>query len=251
MSMILTSRSDNIFTVTFNRPEVHNALNDRMADELEQALHEARNDETVAVVILRGAGRSFCSGRDLREMGERPDESHFDYMRRGQNKIKLMIDLGKPMIAELRGAVIGAGCEFAMAADIRIAAADTALALPEINYGLAVDQGGSALATSLIGPSRAKWMLMTGEKVDAQTALQWGLVDFVVPVEVLESRVRELASKIAAKPPRALRAAKELVDELWVDGIKAAIRRELNQQLALFASPDFIAARERRRAAQR
>ena len=120
--------------------------------------------------------------------------------------------------------------------------------MPEVNYGLAVDQGGSALAASLIGPSRTKWMLMTGDPVDAQTALAWGMVDFIVPLEELDSHVDALARKIAAKPRQAMMAAKNLVDELWSDGVRAAIRRELQQQLALFASDDFEALRERRRA---
>src|SRR3546814_21010664 len=106
-----------------------------------------------------------------------------------------MVDMGKPMIAALKGAVLGAGCEYALVADIRLAAPTTRLALPEVNYGLAVDQGGSALAASLIGPSRTKWMLMTGEPVDAETALAWGLVDFVVPLEELDTRVDALARK--------------------------------------------------------
>src|SRR3546814_8812606 len=104
-------------------------------------------------------------------MGERPEGvGHYEYMTAGQQRIKMMVDMGKPMIAALKGAVLGAGCEYALVADIRLAAPTTRLALPEVNYGLAVDQGGSALAASLIGPSRTKWLLMTGEPVDAETA---------------------------------------------------------------------------------
>ena len=142
----------------------------------------------------------------------------------------------------------GGGAEYALVSDIRIAAPTARIALPEVNYGLAVDQGGSALACSLIGPSRTKWMLMTGEPVDAQTALAWGLVDFVVPLEELDDHVQALARKIRGKPWRAVLAAKQLVDELWADGVHQAIRRELQQQLALFASEDFEALREKRRA---
>jgi enoyl-CoA hydratase len=249
MSLVESSLSGDVLTITFNRPEVHNAFNDVFGDEFQEILQDARRRDDAKVVVLRGAGKSFCSGRDFREMGERPPGvSHHEYMVAGQQKIKILLEMGKPIIAALKGAVYGGGCEYALVADNRIAAPTTRIAMPEINYGLAVDQGGSALAASLIGPSRTKWMLLTGEPVDAQTALDWGLVDFVVPLEELDAHVEALARKIAAKPWRAVLAAKGLVDELWADGVRAAIRRELQQQLALFASEDFEALRERRRA---
>lgn len=248
MTLITTSLEDSIFVISFNRPEVHNAVNDEVGAEFLQALEKARDSVEAKVVVLRGEGRSFCSGRDFRAMGERQEGvSHFQHMQRGQRRIKLLADMGKPVIAALKGAVLGAGCEYALVADIRIAASTVKIALPEVNYGLAVDQGGSALAMALIGPSRTKWMLMTGEAVDAERALDWGLVDFVVDPEVLDEEVMALASKIAAKPYRAVLAAKELVDELWLDEVKGAIRRELTQQLALFASEDFERLREERR----
>jgi len=248
MAYVESRCEDGVITITFNRPDVHNAFNDAFGDELHQILADARENAAGTVVVLRGEGRSFCSGRDFREMGERPPGvSHHDFMVAGQQKIKMMLEMGKPMIAALKGACYGGGAEYALVCDVRIAAPTTRIALPEVNYGLAVDQGGSALAASLIGPSRTKWMLMTGEPVDAQTALAWGLVDFVVPFEELDDHVQTLARKIASKPQRAVRAAKGLVDELWADGVRAAIRRELQQQLALFASEDFEALRERRR----
>jgi enoyl-CoA hydratase len=243
--------SDGIFTISFNRPDVHNAFNDAFGDEFQTLLEEARDRTDIKVVILRGEGKSFCSGRDFREMGVRPPGvTHHDYLSEGQRKIKMMVDLGKPMIAALKGAVYGGGCEYALVADIRIAAPTTRLALPEVNYGLSVDQGGSALAASLIGPSRTKWMLLTGDPIDAQTALSWGMVDFIVPLEELDTHVEALARKIVAKPWRAVLAAKNLVDEIWADGVRQAIRREFTQQLALFGSEDFLELREQRKQAQ-
>jgi enoyl-CoA hydratase len=249
MAFVDMRLEEGVFTISFNRPEVHNAFHDQFGDELQKALEEARDNKDVGVIILRGEGKSFCSGRDFREMGERPPGvTHHAYMTDGQQKMKIIIDMGKPIIAALKGAVYGGGAEYAMAADIRLAAPTTKIALPEVNYGLAVDQGGSALACSLIGPSRTKWMLMTGDAIDAQTALDWGMVDFLAPLEELDAKAQELGRKIMSKPRRAVLAAKELVDELWADGVRAAIRRELQQQLALFASEDFEALRERRRA---
>jgi len=249
MAYVDSRCEDGVITITFNRPEVHNAFNDAFGGELHKVLADARANTDGKVVVLRGEGRSFCSGRDFREMGVRPPGvSHHDYMVAGQQKIRMMLEMGKPIIAALKGACYGGGAEYALVADVRIAAPTTRIALPEVNYGLAVDQGGSALAASLIGPSRTKWMLMTGDAVDAQTALGWGLVDFVVPLEELDEHVQGLARKIASKPWRAVMAAKGLVDELWADGVRAAIRRELQQQLALFASEDFEALRDKRQA---
>ena len=248
MSLVNTHFDNGLFTISFNRPDVHNAFNDASSDEFEEAIKEARDRSDIKVVILRGEGRSFCSGRDFREMGQRaPGVTHFEYMTEGQGKIKILLDLGKPLIAALKGAVYGGGAEYALVADIRLASPTTRIALPEVNYGLAVDQGGSAMATALIGPSRTKWMLMTGKPIDAETALGWGMVDFIVPSEDLDAQAEELGRHLLARPWRAVLAAKSLIDEIWADGVRAAIRRELTQQLALFASEDFEKLRDERK----
>src|SRR3546814_19458536 len=107
----------------------------------------------------------------------------------------------KPIVAALKGGVIGGGCELALAADIRVSDTTLKLALPEILYGVLPDTGGTQMMTALIGPSRTKYMVMTGRPIDAATALEWGVVDFVVPPEELDTRARELARDVAAKPP--------------------------------------------------
>src|SRR3546814_4484208 len=100
------------FPICLNRPEVHNAVSDELGHAFGAALIEARGRQDAKVVVLRGEGRSFCSGRDFREMGERPEGvGHYEYMTAGQQRIKMMVDMGKPMIAALKGAVLGAGCE--------------------------------------------------------------------------------------------------------------------------------------------
>jgi enoyl-CoA hydratase len=121
--------------------------------------------------------------------------------------------------------------------------------MPEVKYGLAVDQGGSVLAASLIGPARAKYLLMTGDTIDAKTAYEWGLVDFLVSPEELDAKAFDMASRIAKNAHRAVMAAKELVDETWSDAVRAAMRRELTNQLALYGSEEFQEMREQRRKA--
>jgi len=251
MTYINKEIRDGVAILSFNKPEVHNAFDDEATEEAIEAFEWARRSREFRVVLLRGEGKSFCSGRDARKMGERkPGISHYDFMKDGQRQILSLLDLGKPLIAALKGATLGGGAEIAMIADMRIAANTLKFALPEVKYALAVDQGGSALAASLIGPSRTKWLTMSGESIDATVAYEWGLVDFLVDAEELDAKAFEMAAKIAANPYRAVLAAKNLVDELWSDNIRAAIRRELVNQLALFASEDFLELREKRRQRQ-
>ncbi len=119
-----------------------------------------------------------------------------------------------------------------------------------MKYGLSVDQGGSALAASLIGPSRTKYLLMTGNTIDAKTAYEWGLVDFLVSPEELDAKAFEMAVSIAKQSSwSAVTSAKKLVDEIWADDMHAAMRRELNAQVALMASEEFIEMKRKRQEA--
>lgn len=251
MATVETTLADGVRTISFNRPEVHNAFDDEMGDAMLAAFREASDCKQSRVVILRGNGKSFCTGRDVRAMGERkPGVTHFEFMTAGQQTIRTLIAIDKPVIAAVKGAALGGGAEVAFTADIRIGTPSVKFALPEIDFGLCVDQGGSALAMSLIGPSRTKWMMLTGDRVSGPTAHEWGLLDFLVEEEELDARVLDLAQKIAAKPRIAAIAAKALINELWADPVRAAMRRELTQQLALFGSEEFAQLREERRAAR-
>jgi enoyl-CoA hydratase/carnithine racemase len=241
---------DGVGILSFNKPEVHNAMDDEGIAEIYDHFMWAKTNRDVRVVVLRGEGKSFHTGRDTRKMGERPPGvTHYEFMKSGQRNISTLLDMGKPTIAAVQGNALGGGAEFALVCDMRVAADDLKMSLPEVKFGLAVDQGGSAMAWSLIGPSRTKWMLMTGDPVDAKLALDWGLVDFVAPRAELDAKTMEIATKIAKNSYRAVLAAKELVDELWQDDIRAAIRREFTNQMALFGSEEFAELREKRRVA--
>ena len=251
MATVISTLSDGIRTITFNRPEVHNAFDDEMGDRMLEAFREARDCKETRVVILRGEGKSFLAGRDVRAMGERPPGvTHFQFMTHGQQSIRALIDIEAPIIAAVKGAALGGGAEVAMVADIRVGTPSVKFALPEIDFGLCVDQGGSALAMSLIGPSKTKYLMLTGDRVKADQALEWGMLDFLVEEEELDAKVMEIAQKIAAKSWTAVLAAKGLVNELWRDEMRAAMRRELTQQLALYGSEEFEQLREARRAAR-
>jgi enoyl-CoA hydratase/carnithine racemase len=239
--------ADGVATMSLNRPERHNAVDDELHDGLAEAWAQVLADPAARVILLRGEGRSFCSGRDTTQLGQRTaGESDLAFIRRHQDTRVLQLASPKPVIAALRGHVLGGGLEMALAADIRIAATDVRMAFPEIRYGLMTDTGGAPLATMLAGPSRAKWMLMTGKPVDAARALSWGLVDEVVSPEEVDEVAAALAREIAAGPVDALAMIKQTVDGVWHGALHGALRAELLGQVALFGSADYQARRRAR-----
>lgn len=234
--------------LSLNRPERHNALDDATSDAFAVAFAEAAADEAVRVILLRGEGPSFCSGRDVSQLGHRAeDESDYTFVRRHQDRRLAMATCAKPVIAAVKGHVLGGGLEMALAADIRIAADDVSMAFPEIRYGLMTDTGGSAFATALAGPSRAKLMLMTGRRIGATQALSWGLIDEVVTPAELDDTALALATEIASRSPLALSSIKQVVDATWHDALHGAIRSELLAQVALFGSEDYLALKRNRK----
>jgi enoyl-CoA hydratase/carnithine racemase len=240
-----------VATVSLNRPHRHNAVDDELHEELEGAWREVLRDPAVRVVLLRGNGPSFCSGRDTAQLGRRvAGESDLSFVRRHQRSRIEQLDCPKPVLAALKGAVLGGGLEMALAADIRIAATDVRMAFPEIRYGLMTDTGGSGLATVLAGPSRAKWLLMTGRPVGAEQAMGWGLVDEVVAPEALDDTAAALAADLAQHPAEVLAMIKATVDGMWHGQVHGALRAELLGQVALFGGEDYRARKAARDAGE-
>jgi len=241
---VLFEVEDAVGIITLNRPERHNAMNDDASDRYQQLLDQALKDDAVRVVLLRGAGKSFCSGRDTAMLGHRArDESDYHFVLRAQKGRLKVLESPKPFIAAVKGAAIGGGCEMALACDLRVAASDLRLGLPEINYGLLPDTGGTQYLASLVGVSRAKYMVMTGETIDAATALEWGVVDFVVSPSEDDSRALAIAKTIAGKPPIALAMAKTMIDQGTAGAVRNGIAQELLAQTALFKTEDYAEAR--------
>lgn len=225
--------------ITFNRPDRHNGMDDAMAAAFGEAVDAALADNAVRAILLRGAGRSFCAGRDTKALGVRPaGVSDFTHVRNSQARKLRLLDSVKPTIAAVRGHAIGGGFELALLCDIRVASTTARLSLPEIDHGIITDGGGSVITASLIGASRAKFLLMTGEPIDARRALEWGLVDFVTEDDQLDGEALELAKKIAARPPIHLAMAKQLIDGLLGDSIRRGIREELIAITALYKTED-------------
>jgi enoyl-CoA hydratase/carnithine racemase len=241
--LIVHRVEDGVAVISLNRPDKHNALNDELAEAFRGAIDAAIDDPEVRSLLLRGEGRSFSSGRDTTQLGRRPGGiSDEDFIRQAQQGRLRLLDCPKPVVAALNGYVLGGAFETALAADMRVAADTTQLGFPEIQYGLVPDTGGTQLLTLLAGPAKAKYLIISGARIDAATALAWGIVDWVVPADELDGRAMEVARQLAAATPSAATAAKLLVDRLWRERVGEGIDAELTEQIALFA--------ERRKAAE-
>jgi enoyl-CoA hydratase len=245
--LVLLEVREAVAVITLNRPEVHNAISDAMRGFISRAFDEAAAREDVRCVLLRGAGKSFCAGRDVRELGARGEGvTHEAYIAAAQAIRLKQYELRKPSVAALRGHVIGGGAEMALAADVRVVAEDLRFSLPEVRYGLALDTGGSAMLTALLGPARAKWLMMSGDPIGAQEAVAWGLAEWSVPPEALDARAFEIARRLASLPPGAVAAQKGLVEAVLGDAVRTAMARELAAQSELFLGDEYLALKRAR-----
>jgi enoyl-CoA hydratase/carnithine racemase len=211
---VLYAVEDNIATITLNRPERRNALNVEAYDRLEAALRQAVVDPEARCVIVTGADPAFCSGDDVREIMAGPKAFSASpppptVRHRPTPAAMAALECDKPMIAAVNGAAMGWGMELALYADIRICSEKATFAELFIKRGLVCDVGGFYRLPSIVGPARAAELLFTGDVIDAQTALRYGLVSDVTPHDVLMTSARALAGRIAANPPLALRYMKE------------------------------------------
>ncbi len=236
---ILMTQDGAIRTLTLNRPERRNPITDLvMVDALVSALQDADEDPSVRVVILTGAGPAFCSGGDLRQMrpgpdsliGDSPDVTRDNY-RNGIQRIPLAMErLATPVVAAVNGAAIGAGCDLTCMCDIRIASTEARFAESFVKLGLIPGDGGAWLLPRIIGFSRATEMALTGEVIDADTALAWGLVSRVVAPEDLLPTCHAVALKIAANPPAAVGMARRMLRQACDQSLAAALDTAASQQ---------------------
>ena len=206
---VIYEKVDEIAVIKLNRPKVLNAINVQLTRDFHQALAEAALDSGVKGVIIKGEGRAFCAGDDLSEspQGLQVEDilRHIEVL---QDTTRIMLNMEKCIVAAVHGYALGAGCEWAMSADIRIAAEGTKFGFPETNVGAGVTNAGTKLLPLLVGIGRAKWMVFSNEKIDAFTAEQWGLVNRVVPLEALDTTAMDLVKKVAANSSLSIKLAK-------------------------------------------
>ncbi len=212
--LIYEKHDDGIAWVTLNRPEVLNAVNMAMRDELWEVFHALRDDPDVRVAIFRGAGdRAFSSGADISEFGTAPSYVEARRARRERDLWGFLLTIDKPLVAAVQGWALGAGCEMSLLCDLRIASEDARFGLPEVSLGYIPSAGGTQTLPRTIPPGVALGMILSGDPIDAREALRLGLVNRVVPKERLYAEAADWARKLAAKPARSLRYIKEAVRE--------------------------------------
>ena len=205
---------EHVAWITLNRPAKLNAISVEMLTALESHIADVDHRQDVRVVVLEAAGeRAFSVGADVNAWSAlQPLDMWRWWVRDGHRVMQRLASLRQPIIAAVQGLAFGGGLELAIAADIRIAASNTVLAMPEVTIGTLPGWGGTQRLPALIGAARAKQMIFSGQRIDAETAERWGLVNEVVSPEDLASRVTQLARQIAANAPIAVQLAKSAID---------------------------------------
>jgi enoyl-CoA hydratase len=205
--MIVTiQRDEPIAVITLNRPDVLNAINASMLNELAATLTALKGDDSIRVVILTGAGdKAFAAGADIGELAAQTATGAREFALKGQSVFDLVEDLGKPVIAAINGYALGGGCELAMACTLRLAADTAKLGQPEITLGLIPGYAGSQRLARLVGKTKAMEILLTGAPISAAEAERIGLVNRVVPAADLFPEALALAHKLARNAPIATR----------------------------------------------
>lgn len=199
-----------IARLTLNRPDQYNPLSREMLTELQRALDEIAEDESISVVILSGNGKAFSAGHDLKEMRSRDDRLfHQELFQQCAQVMQAIAKLPQPVIAQVDGIATAAGCQLVAQCDLVVASEASRFAVSGINLGLFCSAPAVPLSRAVL-PKHALRMLLTGDFIDAQTAFQYGLVSDVVPTEDIENETQALAEKIAAKLPLAIRAGKAM-----------------------------------------
>ena len=210
---ILFEKKDSIAFITFNRPKVLNALNRKTVEELRDALLDAREDSSVRVLILTGAGeKSFVAGADIGELAQRTPVDGKDFSLFGQSVFHLLETLGKPSICAINGFALGGGCELALSCTIRLASKTAKLGQPEVKLGIIPGYGGSQRLARLCGKGVAHELCLTGEMITAEEAQRIGLVNHIYePAELLPA-AEAMAKKIIANAPLAVKYTMEAIE---------------------------------------
>jgi len=235
---ILIEKRESIAVLTINRPDKLNSLNSKVHREGVAALDELRADDSVRVLVITGAGeKSFIAGADIGEFAGKTSVSERSIFQ-GRSLFNSLDTFPKPVIAMINGFCLGGGCELALACDLRIAGEKARFGQPEINLGIIPGGGGTQRLTRLIGEGKSMEMILTGDMIDAQTALRLGLVNEVFSSDELQEKTFALANKIAEKSPIALQMAKEAVKLAARSNLDEGLRREIDLFTICFSTED-------------
>jgi enoyl-CoA hydratase len=229
-----------VAVVSLNRPDRHNAFNDEMDARFFEVLAELHLRDEVRCVLWRGEGKSFSSGRDTTELGRRAKgESDLQFIETGHAKTSLIWTMPVPIIAALKGWAIGGSFERALLCDLRIAAEDAKMMLPEVGHGVIPDSGGAARLFQMAGHGLATDMALTGKVLTAAEAMQHGVVSRVVPTDKLDDEALALAHEIAKRPPLAVKMARAVIQSLATGAVERSMHEEKLAQTVIFGSEDW------------
>ena len=229
---IRCQRADGIGVLTLDRPEKRNALSADLIDDLARTFADLRNDDSLRVVIITGAGDAFSSGTDITELTDLTETEALQVSARGQKLCDSIESFPLPVIAAVNGIAAGGGCELALACHLRVASKNARFSLPETRLGLIPAYGGTQRLSRDIAVARALELMLAGNELDAASALQLGLLNRVVERGELLDESRALAKQIAALAPLAIRACLKAVTE----GMKVSFEEGLKLERELFAS---------------
>jgi len=237
---LLTTLENGILTITINRPDKLNALNQKTVEEIGAAIKSAESIKTIKAIIITGSGqKSFVAGADITEFLGLSIEQGKTLARTGQTIFKSIETCSKPVIAAVNGFALGGGCELSMACHLRIASENAKFGQPEVNLGLIAGYGGTQRLIQYIGKTKAIELHLTGEIINADQALNLGLVNYVVPQDQLIEKCLEIANKIKSKSPEAITGVINSVNAYFennVDGFKT----EIEEFGKCFATEDFV-----------
>jgi 2-(1,2-epoxy-1,2-dihydrophenyl)acetyl-CoA isomerase len=234
-----------VATIELNRPQALNAWNRQLGVDLLAAVNRVSEEESVRAVVIAGAGRAFSSGADLKDFGTeldangRPDV-YKTLTERYHPIMHAIRELPLPVVAAVNGPAVGIGCSLALCCDLVLAAQSAYFLLAFVNIGLVPDGGSSVFVPARVGVARATEMAMLGERISAEQALQWGLINRVVPDELMAAETAALARRLADGPTRSYAGAKRLLNTRLYAGMAEQLELEAQLQREMTATEDFI-----------
>lgn len=239
---IIYEIEEGIGIITFNRPEKRNALNEELMNEIEEAVNEADKDPSIAAIILTGGPKYFISGADmdflLGEESESTPQNTYETHYTTQSVYRRLLATKKPVIAAIAGYAFGGGLELALCCDFRIAAEGAKLGTPEIKVGILPGAGGTQRLSRMIGVTKAKELVLTGDPIEAEEAYRLGLLNKVVPTDSLGDEAKAFAKKFQKLPAFAVEMGKELIDVGINMGLKEALEFERIGFSLLYSTED-------------
>ncbi|WP_374053896.1 enoyl-CoA hydratase/isomerase family protein [Rossellomorea sp. FM04394] len=237
-SSLLIETTDRVLTLTLNRPDSLNSFDESMLTGIVEALEQAKHDQEIRAIVIRGSGRAFSAGGDVKTMGSATSTEVYEHIGILNTCIKSIKEIDKPVIASVHGFAAGAGFNLALACDLIIASEDSQFALSFSKVGLISDGGGSYFLPRIIGPHLAKEFFFSGEPVGAGRMYDLGVVNRIVPSERLEEKTTEWAVELAMGPSKAYGMMKKMIDRSFITSLDEMLEQERITQTMMISTED-------------